>query len=673
MENTFMQNMTVSSFDDMISTITDKKLKSDLYEVGIKLFPFQLHILLDSLDYISPSRKEEVLKHILRFPSLSETQSTRVWNELLPLIKPDKYIQYDKNLAHKIQPSKGLITFSITTCKRLHLFKQTMNSFLRCCTDLSLIGKWICVDDNSTEDDRKSMRELYPFFTFVNKHENDKGHARSMNIILRNVDTPYLFHMEDDWKFFIEDNYLTKCLDIINSKTDYSQCLINRNYTELPIDRVFGGIFNTTCFGNRFFEHEHCPTPESVHAFELKYGKVPHCNYWPGYSLRPSLLRVSSLKTIGSYNENVAHFEMEYAHRYNALKYKSVFMEGMYSYHIGRLTRDRFDETKDNAYKLNGTLQFNLTPTIYSYDTHIVNLDRRPDRMETFKINAPTGLTYTRFSAVDGKKLKSTPQLQRIFNGNDYNMKVGMVGCAMSHIKLYVDIVNGVYKNDIHLILEDDVTFTSNFMTKLHHLLSELRKVNWDLAYVGHTSRMNYITTNTFANGLPEIEKWSTMKSLTQSAGGTIGYLITTDGCKKLLEFIIHNSMTNCIDTIQQKAADTLNVYYVEPHLIKSDCVLSNTATDTDIQYDHSSLSLTTEQRLSDELKEYPMCEQTESLTTLDSKLQYYYVLKPNEKMSDVVCETPYYTIDNKIVMIGIDKSNMLKVNGQYNIDLCLN
>ena len=72
------------------------------------------------------------------------------------------------------------VTLTITSCRRLHLFEKTVNSFLSCCGDLEAIGRWICIDDGSSEEDRRRMEELYPFFEFVFKEPSEKGHAKSM-------------------------------------------------------------------------------------------------------------------------------------------------------------------------------------------------------------------------------------------------------------------------------------------------------------------------------------------------------------------------------------------------------------------------------------------------------------------------------------------------------------
>lgn len=61
---------------------------------------------------------------------------------------------------------KDKIIVTMTTCKRLDLFEQTVNSFINCCQDRHLISEFFVVDDNSSDEDRKKMTELYPFIKF---------------------------------------------------------------------------------------------------------------------------------------------------------------------------------------------------------------------------------------------------------------------------------------------------------------------------------------------------------------------------------------------------------------------------------------------------------------------------------------------------------------------------
>lgn len=257
----------------------------------------------------------------------------------------------DEHMIQRLTLPKQIrwVTFSITSCKRLDLFIRTMNSFLYYCRDTDLICRWICVDDNSSEEDRLKMRELYPFFEFVWKTEGEKGHAESMNKIMDMVDTPYLFHMEDDWEFFTAREYIKDCLNVLQEDPLYGQCLINRNYGETMEDlNLYGGIPKQTRTNIRYVEHQY----KQVLGKEDTLRRTNM--YWPHYSLRPGMNRISTLKTIGEYSLERNHFEMEFARRYTSQGYKTCFLDSIYCTHIGKLTTEKIP----NAYTLNGEKQF---------------------------------------------------------------------------------------------------------------------------------------------------------------------------------------------------------------------------------------------------------------------------------------------------------------------------
>ena len=563
------------------------------------------------------------------------------------LIK-DHYITYPPHIIQSILDRKKkdipLFTFTITTCKRFDLFEKTMNSFLNCCKDVLLIDKWFCVDDNSSEEDRAKMKEKYPFFEFYLKTSEEKGHPQSMNIIRDHLTTPYFFHMEDDWQYFVEKNYITECLEILGSSNQLSQVLVNRNYGETLNDhQIRGGQMMRLVNGKRFYVHEFCPTNELMKKFHAKYGPhVKQCAYWPHYSFRPSLVRTKVLKEVGKFNEEVNHFEMDYSYRVTEKKYVSAFLEGIYSLHIGRLTSERHDASKLNAYILNDEAQFSgkekkIAPPqklTWKLKTFVVNLERRPDRWKSFDEKASTAaefLKYQKYRAVDGSNLIPTPQLQQIFDGNDYNMRMGMVGCAMSHIQLYIDLVNS--DMDVFCILEDDIEFTPDFRDKFVRMCQQLSNVDWDLAYLGHHAyNMSELIKN--KKNTPSVYKTTAKTSLKVSMGGTGGYLITKKGAQKLLEFINRYGMTNGIDTVQQKSADTLNVYYCVPHLIFSECFRGNNRPDTDIQFNYTSLTLPIQDRLQLDIDYYTSLGQSlkevTDLQTIGEDPVYYHI-KDNE------------------------------------------
>ena len=338
-----------------------------------------------------PFPKEQVLflfKEVYDYKAMNEMmicafglknyqESFDLGNTLLRRILPDdvrKKIERDRdmNIEHIITsyekyPVKKIIDlkknctdtkniiFTITTCKRYDLFVRTVNSFLNCCEDVLRIDKWLCVDDNSSSEDREKMQKLYPFFEFVFKGEPEKGHVQSMNIIFSRVQNyKYNVHMEDDWTFFEKRNYVTEAISILESNEKYGQALFNVNYAQRSSCRRIAGGFVENVGDLRIVEHEYYPPgPEYDEFISENVGKSTQA-YWPHYSLRPSVLKVSMLKDVGDFSNETGHFEMDYAKRYVSKGHISVFFDTICSYHTGKCTWEK----GDNSYSLNGVTQF---------------------------------------------------------------------------------------------------------------------------------------------------------------------------------------------------------------------------------------------------------------------------------------------------------------------------
>ena len=607
----------------------------------------------------------------------------------------DRFTHYNQDKIDDIlsRPTKAipLITLTITTCKRFDLFEQTINSVINC-FDIELIDHWFCVDDNSNEEDRQKMKSMYPFFEFYWKDNKEKGHPQSMNIIRNYIKTPYYFHLEDDWKFFTPMKYLYYSLEVLQQNPRYGQCLFNKNYAEIEADiDVKGGLFMTTHSGFRYYIHEFVNNSNDLDKWIVKYGNSKSSNYWPHFSFRPSLLRTSVIKNIGQFDTVKSHFEMDYAYKYINQGYISTFFEGIYSIHIGRLTSQRNDTSKLNAYQLNDEIQFygkeeKLKSCI---KTFVVNLDRRPDRWETFtQLKQLDFLNYKRFSAIDGEKLISTHQLQQIFENNDYNMRKGMVGCFMSHIVLCTQLINS--QDDTYLILEDDVEVNDDFEKKFLHLCDLLKHKDWDFCFIGHHIRNTQENEWFDKISLPSIEKYDSYKSFVKSLGGTTAYLISKIGAKKYLDFLDSTGCTNGADTCIQKSADKLNVYYSCPNLIFSDCFRGQDTIDSNIQYDYSSLSKSIEQRLQDELlffssiniitQEFPnLNDFINEYNQYSSKDPFVLYIKINkeENIIDIIkssCAFSYF-IEDSFAFVVINGENVIryyhrfKKLGVYNVE----
>ena len=662
----------------------------------------------------------------------------------------EEMINYTKDEMSRVEVKdenemKNKIIVTMTTCKRFDLFEQTINSFLSCCNDRHLISEFLVIDDNSSDEDKKKMMELYPFVKFCFKDQNNKGHAKSMNIIrsyVLNKKYPYMFHMEDDWRFLFKDNLITKCKTVLESNSKYGQCLLNKNYSEEDeLYKYVGGIRNELNLddkitGNsiKYYEHEYYQGTEMYKKMNENVGRNT-CYYWPSYSLRVSLIRTEIFKEIGNYNESAEHFEMEYAHRYTLKNYKSVYLETLYCQHLGRKTWEINNTSIKNAYSLNDQTQFgkvenkvekkveviermenkvevikrmenkeiekksledelisfikdvinNKQPTLnfnnkmielinsivkeekkeeikkitldftqnkeeireetkeeklidleasinmentkvkdkmYKMKTYVINLEKRKDRLDSFKSknwDKIKSLNPVFFKAVDGNLVKPTNKILKLFEAGDFNYRKGIIGCACSHILLWLELIRNK-DLDTLLILEDDIILPDDFTGKLTEVLQKAPFVGnrpiWSVLFLNHFPYIEYKHKQR-KNGDIELELWDKQRIIRESAGSTMGYLITKTGAENIIQHIQDNSVYNAIDwcifktSLNNKYLKSLEeaqgkslIYYCNPPIVYpvNENIMATEKIDSDIQYNKDSLKMDIRQRLKREI-----------------------------------------------------------------------
>jgi GR25 family glycosyltransferase involved in LPS biosynthesis len=103
----------------------------------------------------------------------------------------------------------------------------------------------------------------------------------------------------------------------------------------------------------------------------------------------------------------------------------------------------------------------------YFKEIYCINLDERKDRWnnaqaEFLKIKLNQ---VKRFSAIKDTK--------------------GAIGCRKSHIEIIKLAKKNNFKNVF--IFEDDISFVDKDIDKIHHGINQLRKIEWDLFYLGAT------------------------------------------------------------------------------------------------------------------------------------------------------------------------------------------
>ena len=300
--------------------------------------PSDLKFLESMLVYIQALRKRGINLN---------SNNNKIVDQIITKFRPLLAMPTESKILPVINLNKVNVMLTVTTCKRFNLFEQTINSILNTWTDIDKVDLFYCVDDNSSEEDRLKMQTQYPFFHYHMKSVSEKGHRESMNIIwekVKEINPKYWIHMEDDWLYFKKEAYVTRCIAALEKYENQGihQVVFNREYGLMMYDmeRV-----NVAPYGSK----------EEALVIHLR-GEFQgaNCAYWPHYSLQPSMCRASKIIELGNYNSANTFFERDYAEKYNAAGYKTIFFDFICSLHIGK---QHWEKEGQNAYSLNKIAQ----------------------------------------------------------------------------------------------------------------------------------------------------------------------------------------------------------------------------------------------------------------------------------------------------------------------------
>ena len=436
------------------------------------------------------------------------------------------YKDYDIELIKdRLSNKKDKVTvfLSMTSCKRYDLFVKTVNSFLLCCKDIQLVDYFFCVDDNSSNEDRKNMITNYKFFKYHLNKENEKGHLNSMNIIwdkLNELKPKYWIHLEDDWQFIKPCNYVQKSINFLEKyrKDNIHQILFNKNYGE-TID-----CYNLT--GGERIDEDFL-----LHIKDQPNLTGRNCSYWPHYSFRPSMINTDIILNIGNFDSPNTFFEMDYANKYCNLGFKSAFYNEITSIHIGKLTSEKNSTDKKNAYQLNGVRQFSENKTI-DYKYAIIDSVDEPKN------------TNININRINDEKFVLNQYVKKLFLNNNFNSSKNIIYNYLTHINIWKKLVNDNVQYyliaDFNLIVDDKL---NNFIKKI------LNSAEIDILIL--KNKINLVVSNNKLNTdcksiFNENNPINLNKITSENIGSTSYiYIINKNSAQKLLNFINNNGIIN--------------------------------------------------------------------------------------------------------------------------------
>ena len=198
---------------------------------------------------------------------------------------------------------------------------------------------------------------------------------------------------------------------------------------------------------------------------------------------------------------------------------------------------------------------------------YLINLDKRPDRLEEFntayeKSNIP--IPFTRISAVNGKNIELDNEMLLTNLARDeineyintgyrtkhYQLTKGAIGCYLSHVNTWEKILKD--NREIALIFEDDTTLPSNIQTVLNNRM-KAAPPDWDIMLLGvqcHTCKG--LETRP---GFVKVERfWLTH-----------AYMIKKRGIEKIFKSGTIFPISQQIDSYLSELSNHVNIYALNP------------------------------------------------------------------------------------------------------------
>lgn len=169
--------------------------------------------------------------------------------------------------------------------------------------------------------------------------------------------------------------------------------------------------------------------------------------------------------------------------------------------------------------------------------TQVLNMDRSTDRLAVIDgYLKAAGVDYTRFSAVDGRKLniENDPELKKMVDLKGWvrrhhrNPSAADVGCYLSHfyaIKAFAE-----QAKPLGLIFEDDAALTPDFISMVLPAIEDA--VSWDILKLHARHPGPLIVRKSYGPGL------NLCSYIARHAGGT-AYVINHAAAQKMLKHLM--------------------------------------------------------------------------------------------------------------------------------------
>jgi GR25 family glycosyltransferase involved in LPS biosynthesis len=206
-------------------------------------------------------------------------------------------------------------------------------------------------------------------------------------------------------------------------------------------------------------------------------------------------------------------------------------------------------------------------------DCYVINLDRRADRMEKLYTNMPSLQgRVSRISAVEGCKLQMTPAIARLFRPHDFKWKKPVLGCALSHLRVWWQLANERDDIDSYLILEDDVKMSPDWEARWKAAVPHIPE-DFDIIYLGGILPPNREgfeaakePVNAHFSRVKENSFFGQTKPNRYFHWCAYSYVLSRKGARKVLEILMaKDGYWTSADHMLCNPVEFLSIYFLDP------------------------------------------------------------------------------------------------------------
>ena len=166
------------------------------------------------------------------------------------------------------------VSVVLTSCNRADLLEKTLDSFFEMNT--YPLHRFIIIDDGLNFGCNDFVKEKYDFPIELIYNEEKLYQIKSIDTAYSLIDTPYIFHMEEDWQF-LRTGFIEISKQVLESDDNIIQLLLR-------------GIDDDT------LKHPYYPDVYEIDGVEMVL--VKYNGLWNGFSFNPGLKRVSDWKAL---------------------------------------------------------------------------------------------------------------------------------------------------------------------------------------------------------------------------------------------------------------------------------------------------------------------------------------------------------------------------------------